>query len=101
MCDAFRIDWFNLMKNNDVANGIGHSKQNEFIVDAVYYPFEKPYEIYHQKFQSYENAIRTYPQTLEFTTELYARIDSPHSRFNLFSYKTPPSIYNLHQPSLR
>ena len=100
MCDAFKIDWCNLMKNNDVANGIAHSKQNEFIVDVLYAPYTKPYEIRQHIFDSYEDAIATYPETPS-STNIYARLDYPHSRFNFFSYRTPPSIYNLHQPSLR
>ena len=101
MSDVFKIDWTNTMKHNDVANGIVHSDQNVFIVDVVYAPYIKPYDVHKHIFQTYENAMRTYPTKFDEVNNIYGRIDYPHSKFNFFQYRTPPSIYNLHQPSLR
>lgn len=122
MSDVFKIDWIQQMKTNDVANGIGHTGYTgDVIVDKVnkWSYWANHHVIESEKYSTMKEAYTKFPDDIstkegskkiddeKFTTGILihnVRYGKPYYEakpFNLFAYKTPPSIYNLHQPSLR
>ena len=120
MCDVFKIDWIKRMKSDDVVNGVAHTDQSDINVNTVLsyvynilgdvptsYGMDEHFSTWDEAYSKWD--IEYHQNTTEALRRaddlengnVRSRIGDPYVKFDFFAYKTPPSIYNLHQPSLR